>query len=233
MWQMCQMPNIWHICQTKHKKHLPTDVLYVPNFYHLCPYGCKFCNGMDTNGKLKNTILFDFSLSSHFFIWFSLSLLRIYLSLSPKFPTCVLPLLTIGRKQEKGGTEEGDGNGQSSSSSITTTSANHNHHLNNKTQIQKNPTPQQQNPNPSTKLKPKKLVVNPPLHRNPHPPLLQIKLSPQIHYLRPQPQTKTINHCRPTLCGDHCRPLPTTAETIANHRLQECRYGVRLSGDGF
>ena len=37
--QMCQVPNIWH---TKHKKHLPSNVLYVPNFYHLCPYYCKF-----------------------------------------------------------------------------------------------------------------------------------------------------------------------------------------------
>ena len=69
--QMCQMPNIWH---TKLKKHLPSNVLYVPNFYHLCPYCCKFatviCNSTDTNAKPKNTILFDFSLSSHFFIWF-------------------------------------------------------------------------------------------------------------------------------------------------------------------
>ena len=34
---------------------------------------------------------------------FFLSLLRICLSFSPKFPTRVLPLLTIGREQEEGG----------------------------------------------------------------------------------------------------------------------------------
>ena len=60
------------------KKHLTADVLYVPN--------------------RKNNILFNFSLSSQFFIWFFHSLLRI--CLSPKFPTCVLPPLIIGHKQE-------------------------------------------------------------------------------------------------------------------------------------
>ena len=57
----------------------------------------QICNVMDTNGELKNTILFDFSLS----------LLKISLSLSPKFPTCVLPLLTIGREQKEGGSGDG------------------------------------------------------------------------------------------------------------------------------
>ena len=42
MWQMCQMPNIWHICHTKHKKYLPSDMLYMPKLYHFCPYRCKF-----------------------------------------------------------------------------------------------------------------------------------------------------------------------------------------------
>ena len=39
---MCQMPNIWHICHTKHKKYLPSDMLYMPKLYHFCPYRCKF-----------------------------------------------------------------------------------------------------------------------------------------------------------------------------------------------
>ena len=84
----------------------------------------------------------------------------------------------------------------------------------------------QQNPNPSTKLRSKKLVVNPPLHRNPQPPPLQIKLSPQIHYLRPQPQTKTINHRRPTLCGDHRRPSPTIAFKNVATALGSVESGV-------
>ena len=172
----------------------------------------------------QKILFYYFSLSSHFFISFSLSLLRISLSLSLSLPSSqpILPLLTIGREQEEGGAEEGSGGGQSSSSSITTTSTNHNHHLNNKTQIQKNPTnPPRHHHILAHNHRNPPLHWNPPLHQNPQPPPLQIKLSPQIHYLRPQPQTKTINHRRPTL------------ETIANHRLQECRYGVRLGGDGF
>ena len=184
----------------------------------------------------QKILFYYFSLSSHFFIWFSLSLLRISLSLSLSPPSSqpILPLLTIGREQEEGGAEEGSGGGQSSSSSITTTSTNHNHHLNNKTQIQKNPTnPPRHHHILAHNHQNPPLHWNPPLHQNPQPPPLQIKLSPQIHYLRPQPQTKTINHRRLTLCGDHRQPPRRPSPTIANHRLQECRYGVRLGGDGF
>ena len=92
MWQMCQMPNIWHICQTKHKKHLPSDVLYVPIFYHLCQYCCKFA--MLWTQMVNWKILFYSTFLSPFLE---------SLSLSPKFPTCVLPLLTIGREQKEGG----------------------------------------------------------------------------------------------------------------------------------
>ena len=46
----------------------------------------QICNSTDTNAKPKNIILLDFSLSSHFFIWFFLSLLKIYLSLPSSQP---------------------------------------------------------------------------------------------------------------------------------------------------
>ena len=42
----------------------------VRTFANLQQYGHKCRNGTDTNAKPKNTILFDFSLSSHFFIYF-------------------------------------------------------------------------------------------------------------------------------------------------------------------
>ena len=94
------MPNVKYLAhQTPNtKKLLTSDVLYVPNFYHLCPYHYKFATIRTQMLNRKNNILFDFSLSSQFFIWFFLSLLRI--CLSPKFPTRVLPLLKIGHEQE-------------------------------------------------------------------------------------------------------------------------------------
>ena len=134
---------------------------------------------------------------------------------------------------------------QSSSSSITTTSANHNHHLSNKTQIQKNPTnpPRHhhilthnhhwpQNSAKSTATKPKSFnktqiqktcskpttpsepTTTPTANQTqPTDPLLETTTTNQNH--KP-PQTHAL-----------WRPSPT----IANHRLQERRYGVRLGGE--
>ena len=123
------------------QKTSPIRCCICAKFLHFVSVPLQICNSTDTDGKLKNIILFNFSLSSHFFIWFSLSLLRICLSLSPKFPTC-------------------------SSSSHNRTRARrrcrrrrrrwrpiivilHNHHLS-----QPQPSPQQQNPNPKKPNKP-------------------------------------------------------------------------------
>ena len=57
-----------------------------------------FWHGTDNNGIWVYYFFIHLSLSSHFFIWFFLSFLRICLSL----PTRVLPLLTIGCEQEEG-----------------------------------------------------------------------------------------------------------------------------------
>ena len=97
--QMCQVPNIWH---TKHKKHLPSNVLYVPNFYHLCPYYCKFAT-VRTQMPNRKILFYSTFLSPLISLFDFFSLFLESVSLSPKFPTHVLPLLTIGCKQEEGG----------------------------------------------------------------------------------------------------------------------------------
>ena len=96
---MTNVPN------AKYLAYLPDQTQKTPpircsicaNFLPFVSVPLQICNVTDINGKLKNTILFDFSLS----------FLRISLSLSPKFPTCVLPLLTIGREQKEGGGGDG------------------------------------------------------------------------------------------------------------------------------
>ena len=97
-WQICQMSNIWHIWHTKHQKTPHNKCSICAKFLPFVSVPLQICNSTDTNAKPENNILFDFSLSSQFFIWFFLYLLKIYLS--PKFSTRVLPLLTIKRKQE-------------------------------------------------------------------------------------------------------------------------------------
>ena len=157
---MCQMLNIWHISHTKHKKQLPINIAYVVKLYHLCPYRCKFAM-VRTDVVNQKLLFYYFSLSSHFFIWFSLSLLRIYLSLSlSQVPNPFFFFSQLDARKEEGGAKEGGG--QSSSSS---TSANHNHHHNNKTQIQKNPTNPPRHHHILTHNH-----RNPPLHWNPQPP---------------------------------------------------------------
>ena len=224
MWDMCQMLNIWHISHTKHKKQLPIRFCICCKIIPFVSIPLQICNGTDRCGKPKIIILFDFSLSSHFFIWFSLSLLRICLSLSlsPKFPTCSSSSHNWMRARRRWRRRRRRRRWRPIIVIL------YNHHLSNKTQIQKNPTNPPRHHHILTHNH-----RNPPLHRNPQPPPLQIKLSPRIHYLRPQPQTKTINHRRLTLCGDHRQPPRRPSPTIANHRLQERRYGVRLGGDGF
>ena len=154
--------------------HLPHQTQKIPLIR--CSIYVKFLpfNSTNTNGKLKNIILFNFcSLLSFLYLIFSLPSQNLSLSLSlPSFQP-VLPLLIIKRKQEEGGVEEGgDGN---QSSSLTTTSANHNHHLSNKTQIQK---------------KPNKPTTAPP-HLNPQPPLAT-KLN-QIHSNKTQILQQNLN----------------------------------------
>ena len=72
---MCQMLNIWHISNTKHKKQLPSDVAYVPKVYHLCPYRCKFATVQTDVVKQNNVLYLAFSLLSLPILISSLSLL--------------------------------------------------------------------------------------------------------------------------------------------------------------
>ena len=115
MWDMCQMLNIWHISHTKPKKQHPIRYGKRGKIIPLMSVPLQICNGTDKCCKPEINILFDFSLSSLFFIWFYLFLLIICLSLS--LPSSqesqpVLPLLTIGREQEEGNAEEVGGGGQ-------------------------------------------------------------------------------------------------------------------------
>ena len=169
MWDMCQMLNIWHISHTKHKKQLPIRYCICCKIIPFVFVLLQICNDTDRCGKPKIIILFDFSLSSHFFIWFSLSLFRICLSLFPKFLT-------------------------RSSSSHNQMRARrrwkqrpiivilHNHHLS-----QPQPPPQQQNLNPK---KPNKPTTTPP-YLNPQPPLAT-KLN-QIHSNKTQILQQNLN----------------------------------------
>ena len=76
MWDMCQMPNIWHISHTKHKKQLPSDVAYVPKLYHLCSYRFKFATVWTDVVNQNNVFYLAFSLLSLLVLIFSLSLLK-------------------------------------------------------------------------------------------------------------------------------------------------------------
>ena len=61
--------NIWHLAHQAQKTP-PIRCSMCAKFLPFVSVPLQICNGMDTNAKPKNTILFDFSLSSHFFIYF-------------------------------------------------------------------------------------------------------------------------------------------------------------------
>ena len=86
----CAKCQIFVTFATPNTKNTSHQMFYMCQIFTICVRTVANCNGMDTNGKLKNTILFGFSLSSHFFIWFCLSLLRICLSLPSSQPTFFL-----------------------------------------------------------------------------------------------------------------------------------------------
>ena len=71
---MCQMPNIWHICHTKHKKHKISDGLYLIIFATCEQYRCKFAMVRNWCAISFNPFLFSFlsPLSSLFTLFFSL-----------------------------------------------------------------------------------------------------------------------------------------------------------------
>ena len=71
MWQMCQMPNIWHICPTKHKNGALWDVSNLENYTTWLQYRCKFAT---VRIDVAKVLLFyiPFSLSSLFIFFFSL-----------------------------------------------------------------------------------------------------------------------------------------------------------------
>ena len=149
--------------------HLPHQTQKIPLIR--CSIYVKFLpfNSTNTNGKLKNIILFNFcSLLSFLYLIFSLPSQNLSLSLSLSLPSFqpVLPLLIIKRKQEEGGVEEGGDSNQSSS--LTTTSAT----------------------KPKSKKKPNKPTTPPP-HLNPQPPLAT-KLN-QIHSNKTQILQQNLN----------------------------------------
>ena len=76
MWQICQMPNIWHICHTKHKKHQISDELNLIIFATCEQYHCKFATVWNRYGISFNPFLFSFlsPLSSLYSFLFSLIL---------------------------------------------------------------------------------------------------------------------------------------------------------------
>ena len=73
---MCQMPNIWHICHTKHKKHQISDGLNLIIFTTCEQYRCKFAMVWNRCGISFNLFLFSFvsPLSSLYSFLFSLIL---------------------------------------------------------------------------------------------------------------------------------------------------------------
>ena len=85
MWQMWQMPNIWHICHTKHKKIppirygicakiIPFLSVSLQKLYHFCLYRCKFATVRTE--MVNRNIIFNsaFSLLSLLVFIFSLLL---------------------------------------------------------------------------------------------------------------------------------------------------------------
>ena len=73
---MCQMPNIWHICHTNHKKRQISDVLNLIIFATCEQYRCKFATVRNRCGISFNHFLFSFlsPLSSLYSFLFSLIL---------------------------------------------------------------------------------------------------------------------------------------------------------------
>ena len=73
---MCQMPNIWYICHTKHKKHQILDGLNIIIFATCEQYHCKFAMVRNRCGISFNPFLFYFlsPLSSLYSFLFSLIL---------------------------------------------------------------------------------------------------------------------------------------------------------------
>ena len=70
---MCQMPNIWHICHTKHKKHKILNGLNLIIFATCEQYRYKFAMVRNWCGISFNPFLFSFlsPLSSLFTLFFS------------------------------------------------------------------------------------------------------------------------------------------------------------------
>ena len=155
--------------------HLPHQTQKIPLIR--CSICVKFLpfNGTNTNGKLKILFYSTFALSSHFFIWFYLSLLRISLSLSlSQVPNQFLHFSQSDASKKKVAQRR-----QRRRPIIVIL---HNHHLS-----QPQPPPQQQNPNPK---KPNKPTTAPP-YLNPQPPLAT-KLN-QIHSNKTQILQQNLN----------------------------------------
>ena len=83
------MPNTKYLAYQTQKTP-PIRCFICAKFLPFVSVPLQICNGTDTNAKPKNTILFDFSLSSYLFIWFFLSLLRICLFLPSSQPVFFL-----------------------------------------------------------------------------------------------------------------------------------------------
>ena len=77
VWQMCQMPNIWHICHTKHQKSLLSDVLNRIKFTTCEQYRCKFATVRTRMVKKKKSFVF---ILSHPFLLSLFSLFRFLFS---------------------------------------------------------------------------------------------------------------------------------------------------------
>ena len=79
---MCPMPNIWHICHTKHKNGVLSDVPNLKNYATLLQYRLKYETVLTTIAKWDNIILLRFSLSSSIDISLSVDSISFLLSLS-------------------------------------------------------------------------------------------------------------------------------------------------------
>ena len=76
------MPNIWHICHTKHKNGVLSDVPNLKNYATLLQYRLKYETVLTTIAKSDNIILLCFSLSSSTDISLSVDSISFLLSLS-------------------------------------------------------------------------------------------------------------------------------------------------------
>ena len=84
VWQMCQMPNIWHICHTKYQKSLLSDVLNLIKFTTGEQYRCKFAT-VRTRMVKKKRVFYSFSLILFYFLS---SLSFFFFFLSPPLHLC-------------------------------------------------------------------------------------------------------------------------------------------------